>query len=78
MMIKKTLFAGVAVACVLVGGNALAQVVFTKGQVADRIRKVEDGDEHEQNSGMAMASVRANRSASASRGRSAASRGKKR
>jgi len=43
MMIKKTLLAGVAVACVLVGGNALAQVVFTKGQVADRIRKVEDG-----------------------------------
>jgi hypothetical protein len=43
MMIKKTLRAGVAVACVLVGGNALAQVVFTKGQVADRIRKVEDG-----------------------------------
>ena len=43
MMTKKTLLAGVAVACVLVGGIAFAQVVFTKVQVADRIRKVEDG-----------------------------------
>ena len=43
MMTKKTLLAGVAVACVLFGGIAFAQVVFTKVQVADRIRKVEDG-----------------------------------
>jgi hypothetical protein len=43
MMTKKTLLAGVAVTCVLLGGIAFAQVVFTKVQVADRIRKVEDG-----------------------------------
>jgi hypothetical protein len=43
MMTKKTLLAGVALACVLVGGIAFAQAVFTKVQVADRIRKVEDG-----------------------------------
>jgi hypothetical protein len=30
-------------ACLTLGGVALAQVVFTKAQVADRIRKVEDG-----------------------------------
>ena len=30
-------------ACLALGGVALAQVVFTKAQVADRIRKVEDG-----------------------------------
>jgi hypothetical protein len=43
MMTKKTLLAGVAVACVLLSGILFAQVVFTKVQVADRIRKVEDG-----------------------------------
>jgi hypothetical protein len=31
------------VACLAYGGLALAQVAFTKAQVADRIRKVEDG-----------------------------------
>jgi len=48
------------------------------GQINPEAENEEDGDEHEQNSGMAMASVRANRGASASRGRSAGSRGKKR
>ena len=34
---------GAIVVCLALGGGALAQVVFTKAQVADRIRKVEDG-----------------------------------
>ena len=34
--------AGVLV-CLVMSGLAVAQVVFTKAQVADRIRKVEDG-----------------------------------
>jgi hypothetical protein len=42
MMTKRTLVVAV-VACVAFCGAALAQVVFTKVQVADRIRKVEDG-----------------------------------
>ena len=43
---KKQLLVSGAVAGVLVlimSGLAVAQVVFTKAQVADRIRKVEDG-----------------------------------
>ena len=35
--------AGVVVACLAVTGVAAAQLAFTKAQVADRIRKVEDG-----------------------------------
>ena len=42
-MIKKSHLAGAIVACVALSGLALAQVAFTKVQVADRIRKVEDG-----------------------------------
>ena len=42
MKIRTTLIAG-TVACMALSGTALAQVVFTKVQVADRIRKVEDG-----------------------------------
>jgi hypothetical protein len=42
-MIKKTHLVGAILACLVVSGIALAQVVFTKAQVADRIRKVEDG-----------------------------------
>jgi hypothetical protein len=42
-MIKKSHLAGAIIACVALSGLALAQVVFTKVQVADRIRKVEDG-----------------------------------
>jgi hypothetical protein len=34
---------GAILACLVVSGLAFAQVVFTKAQVADRIRKVEDG-----------------------------------
>jgi len=37
------MLAGAIFACLSIGGVALAQVVFTKAQVADRIRKVEDG-----------------------------------
>jgi TolA-binding protein len=44
---KKEFLVGAVLACVLaclvVSGLAYAQVVFTKAQVADRIRKVEDG-----------------------------------
>ena len=43
MMMKHTHLAGVIFTCVLLSGIAFAQGVFTKGQVADRIRKVEDG-----------------------------------
>jgi hypothetical protein len=42
MMTKRT-FVVAVVACVALCGVALAQVVFTKVQVADRIKKVEDG-----------------------------------
>lgn len=35
--------AGVALMCVTMSGPVVAQAVFTKAQVADRIRKVEDG-----------------------------------
>ena len=41
-MTKRILVAAIF-ACLAHGGGALAQVVFTKAQVADRIRKVEDG-----------------------------------
>ena len=41
-MMKKHIVAGVVLACLSVSGAALAQV-FTKAQVGDRIRKVEDG-----------------------------------
>jgi len=37
------MLAGAVVACLTVSGLALAQPVFTKAQVGDRIRKVEDG-----------------------------------
>ena len=39
----KRILVGAVLACLVPGGVALAQVVFTKVQVADRIRKVEDG-----------------------------------
>ena len=42
MKIRTMLIAG-TVACMALSGTALAQVAFTKVQVADRIRKVEDG-----------------------------------
>jgi len=42
MMTKHTLL-GVALVSLAVGGVAVAQLSFTKTQVADRIRKVEDG-----------------------------------
>jgi hypothetical protein len=42
MMTKKVLV-GAALLCLTMSGLALAQAVFTKAQVADRIRKVEDG-----------------------------------
>ncbi|HEU4687758.1 MAG TPA: hypothetical protein VFS23_05330 [Vicinamibacterales bacterium] len=41
-MTKRILVAAIF-ACLAHGSGALAQVVFTKAQVADRIRKVEDG-----------------------------------
>ena len=40
---KKTILLGVILASLTVGSLAVAQVVFTKVQVADRIKKVEDG-----------------------------------
>lgn len=39
----KRMLVGAILASLALGGVALAQVVFTKAQVADRIRKVEDG-----------------------------------
>lgn len=40
---KGSILVVTVLACVAVDGRAIAQVVFTKVQVADRIRKVEDG-----------------------------------
>ena len=42
-MMKKNVVAGAIFVCVVLGAVAYAQAVFTKAQVADRIRKVEDG-----------------------------------
>lgn len=42
-MMKKTTFVGTILVCLAASGLAFAQVVFTKAQVGDRIRKVEDG-----------------------------------
>ena len=42
MLNKKTLV-GAVFACLAVSGFALAQLPYTKAQVADRIKKVEDG-----------------------------------
>ncbi len=42
-MMTKRVLVGAILACVAVSAIAHAQVVFTKVQVADRIRKVEDG-----------------------------------
>jgi len=39
----KKILAGAIFACLCVSGLASAQLAFTKAQVADRIRKVEDG-----------------------------------
>jgi hypothetical protein len=39
----KRILVGAVLTCLVPGSVALAQVVFTKVQVADRIRKVEDG-----------------------------------
>jgi hypothetical protein len=40
---KKNILVWSILACLAVSGLALAQLAFTKAQVADRIRKVEDG-----------------------------------
>ena len=42
-MLNKRVYVGVVLGCLFVSGIALSQGVFTKTQVADRIRKVEDG-----------------------------------
>jgi len=42
-VMKRHVLVGVVLTCVAVTGLAYAQAVFTKAQVADRIRKVEDG-----------------------------------
>jgi hypothetical protein len=42
-MMKKNILVSVILVCLAVSGLALAQLSFTKAQVADRIRKVEDG-----------------------------------
>lgn len=42
-MIKKSVLVGAILACLTASGVAFAQLAFTKVQVADRIRKVEDG-----------------------------------
>ena len=40
---RKSIIASAILAFLTMGGPAFAQLAFTKGQVADRIRKVEDG-----------------------------------
>jgi hypothetical protein len=42
-MMKKSILIGTMLACLAASGFAFAQLAFTKAQVADRIRKVEDG-----------------------------------
>ena len=42
-MMTKRLVLSAVLGCLALGGVSLAQVVFTKVQVGDRIRKVEDG-----------------------------------
>jgi hypothetical protein len=42
-MMKRPVLVGAILGCLCLSGIASAQVVFTKVQVADRIRKVEDG-----------------------------------
>ena len=42
-MMKNPVLVGAILGCLGVGGIVSAQAVFTKGQVADRIKKVEDG-----------------------------------
>jgi TolA-binding protein len=42
-MMEKKVVAGAMLVCVAVSALAYAQAAFTKAQVADRIRKVEDG-----------------------------------
>ena len=42
-MMKKRFLVGAIFGCLAVSGLAFAQLAFTKAQVADRIRKVEDG-----------------------------------
>jgi len=42
-MMRKNILAGVILVCLAVSGLAAAQAVFSKAQVGDRIRKVEDG-----------------------------------
>ena len=42
-MFSKNALVGAVLACLAASGPVLAQVAFTKAQVADRIRKVEDG-----------------------------------
>ena len=42
-MINKAVVVGTVVVCLAAGGAAFAQLAFTKAQVGDRIRKVEDG-----------------------------------
>jgi len=42
-MMRKNILAGVILACLAASGLAAAQAVFSKAQVGDRIRKVEDG-----------------------------------
>ena len=42
-MMRKNVVAGAMFVCMVVGAVAYAQAVFTKAQVADRIRRVEDG-----------------------------------
>ena len=42
-MLKRNALAGAVLMCLCVSGLAMAQAVFTKAQVGDRIRKVEDG-----------------------------------
>ena len=42
-MMTKRILLGAVLACLTLSGVALAQAVFSKAQVADRIRKVEDG-----------------------------------
>jgi hypothetical protein len=74
-MMTKTILAGAILACVTVSGLAFAQV-FTKAQVADRIRKVEDGvdefrDWAEKRAEQGQSTAQAGKASGRTRGRTA-------
>ena len=75
-MMTRTVVLGAVLLSLTMSGLALAQAVFTKAQVADRIRKVEDGvdefrDWAEKRAERGQANAQSARSSGRTRGRTA-------